>query len=423
MTATATYIVDILDEHLDELGFLFGQWRSAQQDPDYTLSAVGELEERIRAHLQGVHVPGEKARPHIIELLEADDTDPDLAFAAAYALLHVGEQTLTTRVLARFAAAQGEHLAALTTALAHGPLPAPALATVQALLSARPAIRAAAAAEVLAYHDALQLTAEQLRYFLDDEDPATRLAGWRLAALLGADLPPKAYAAALRDAEPALATAALETGAWCGVPAVLSALRQLVEPATPERLAALQLLAVIGTPDDAPRIDAALANVALGPNRFSLARAFGAPALVPRILAALDDADPATAAAAGAAFERMTGIDIESNESAAVPPEDGGEPDEFDAEFQDEVFLPDAAKARREWEQLRAQVEMVPRLCRGVDATRAHDVFGSAIDMQSRRDICLRGRFTRSWPGSLLDLSRFPQGNAPSAARHAVSAA
>ena len=36
------------EEHLEELGFLWGQWRAALTDADYTLPRVGELEERVR---------------------------------------------------------------------------------------------------------------------------------------------------------------------------------------------------------------------------------------------------------------------------------------------------------------------------------------------------------------------------------------
>lgn len=408
-TATATYIVDILDEHLDELGFLFGQWRSAQRDPDYTLAAIADLEERIRGHQQGVQVTGEKAWPRLLDLLAGDDAD--LAFAAAASLLRTSRPEHTAAVLAAFATAEDELLAACTAALAYGPLDPTALEQVRALLSAQPTTRAAAAAEVLVLHGSLQLTGEQLRYFLEDEDSAARRAGWNLAALLGADLSPHAYAAALRDAEPAVTIAALETGAWCGVPGVLPALRRFVEPATPEKFDALYILAVLGTAEDTTKMQTAVADPALGPGRFALAGAFGSPTVMPLVLAGLEDADPVAAAAAGAAFTRMTGVDVESDRSAAVPPEDGSEPDAFEAEFQAEVFLPDPVKAAAAWDELGPRLQAVPRLCRGADATRALAGHGADIDMQSRRELCMRARFTRATGQSLLDLTLFPQGN------------
>jgi uncharacterized protein (TIGR02270 family) len=406
VAATATYIVDILEEHLEELGFLWGQHRAALNDGDYTLAAVGELEERIRARLHGIRVPGERAWPRLLELLQGDDAD--LVFAAAYSLLHTGAPENTALVIEAFGTAQDELLAALQSALSHGPLDADALGRLRALLSARPVLRAAAAAEVLAFHSVLELTGEQLRYFLEEEDPAVRLAGWRVVALLGAELPAKSYTTAMRDSEPGVATAALEAGAWCGVPGVLPALRQLVEPATPDRMDLWYLLAVLGTAEDAPRLEAALAAAALGPGRFALAGAFGSPALLPLVLAGLEDPDPAAAAAAGAAFTRLTGVDVESDVRAAVPPGDGAEEDDFDVEFRDEAILPDAARARREWDRLRPQLEGVPRLCRGVAESRIHEPgISDGIDMRSRRECWLRARSRGARTGTLLELERF----------------
>jgi uncharacterized protein (TIGR02270 family) len=182
VAATATFIVDLFEQHLDELGFLQGQWRSALQDPDYTLKSVGDLEERIRAHLQGVQAPGEQAWPRLLEALDGDD--PALVFAAACALLHCGRAELTEKVLGAFADAQEERFTAIAAALSHAPVSAEALEQVRSMLSALPPVRAVAAAEVLAFHDALQLTGDQLRWFVEDEDAAVRRGGWRLAALL-----------------------------------------------------------------------------------------------------------------------------------------------------------------------------------------------------------------------------------------------
>lgn len=410
MAARATYIADLLNTHLEELGFLWGRWRAALRDPDYTFVAVAQLEERIRAHLQGVQVPGEQALPRLVELLGGDDAE--LAFAAAYTLLHRNEPERTQQVLDAFTAAEDDEVfQSLASALAYAPLRRAVLERLRALLSARPALRAAAAAEVLAFHGALDLTGEQLRWFLEDDDAATRLAGWRLAALLGAQVPPESYGRALREEEPAVAAAALEAGAWCGTQAVLPALRRLAEAPSPERMDALRLLAVLGTAEDAERLYALAKSAELGPARFRLAGAFGDPRFVPMILRSLSDPDPATAAAAGAAFLRLTGVDVSSGRRAALPPADGTEPDEFEAEFLEQATLPDPARAHAEWQKLRPALEPVARLYRGMDAARAQDAESAErLDMESRRDLLLRRRFHEGWKGTLLNLEAFPQG-------------
>ena len=425
MAARPTYMVDVHEQHLEELGFLWGQWRAALTDADYTLPAVAHLEERIRAHLQGVQVPGERAWPRLLELLGADD--PDLIFAASYALLHTHNDELVTRVLDAFLLAEGPLFAAIATALEYSPLPTTALHRVYSLMSTRPALRAVVAAEVLAFHGTLSITGDQFRYFIEDEDPHTRVAGWRLAALVSAQLSPNTYAQALRDPDPAASLAALHTAAWCGVAGVINALRHIADSGAAS-LDTLYLLAVIGNVEDARRMQTALLDAERGPARFGLAGAFGSAALMPLVLAALDDPDPATAAAAGAAFTRLTGIDIESNERAAVQPADGSKPDEFEAEFQQEVMLPDAAKGRREWDRARSRLAAMPRVYRGVEEAHVLSADASAvIDMQSRHEIHLRARLAQRWNGTLLQLERFPQGTGvtaiPGAKAAPVSAA
>jgi uncharacterized protein (TIGR02270 family) len=408
MSTRATFIVDLFDEHLDELGFLWGQWREALRSPEYTFRALAHLEGRIRGHLQGVLVPGEQARPRLREALEG--TDGDAIFASGYAALHGNFRDLTEKLLDGLGVLEDDALGALKLALSYGPMPPGGVERLRTMLSARPATRAVVAAEVLAFHRALDMTGDQLRYFVDDEDVTVRLAGWRLAALLGVPLAPNTYSAALRDAEPRVGLAALEAGAWCGLPGVPPVLRQLDDPGRPDRLDALRLLAALGTAEDAGRIQNALADVSLGPERFALASICGAPALMPAVLRALEDPDAATAAAAGFAFARLTGVGIDSDERAVIS---GGneEPDAFEKEFQDEVNLPDPPRARREWEQLRPRLEPAHRINRGVDVEQIRSAEGMlAIDMEARRDLFMRLTFRGQGRWTMLNLELFPQG-------------
>ena len=401
----ATYIADIFEQHLDELAFLWGRWRAALRDPRYSLAAVGALEERVRARLHGAQVPGMRAWPWLAELLHGPDAD--LAFSAACVLLRCGDPAHTDAVVTAFTQADEPRFSALAAALAHGSLPRPALDRVRALLSDRPARRAAAAAEVLAYHGALDLSPDPLRYFLEDEDAAVRRAGWRLAALSGVQPSPASFARAMRDAVPSVTHAALEAGAWCRVPGVLAALRHLAEAPSPERMDALYLLAVLGGVEDAPRIRALVETGDLGPARFRLAGACGDPTLMELVLAGTESPDPGTASAAGAAFTRLTGVETGSGVRAALPPPGGPPPDAFEAEFLDRVTLPDASAARREWEVLRPALAQVPRICRGTDAS--HALGDEGVEMESRHDLLLRRRFHDEWNGTARTLALFPQ--------------
>jgi hypothetical protein len=240
-----------------------------------------------------------------------------------------------------------------------------------------------------------------------------RQAGWRLVACLGLRIDARSYAAGLRDDAPGVKAAALAAAAWCGEQAVLALGRQAADSPSPEVLEHLRFLAVLGGPDELQRIATAGMSRALGPARFDLVASFAHPALVDLLLLAISevDTDPETAAAAAAAYTRITGVDIGSDHRAPVPPKGGKPRDDVDAEFDDEVVLPDYPRAYHHWQTAKAQFAGATRVCRGLDVSRGLTVeqFG-ALDMQSRRELSLRGRFLGTWPGSPMHLEIFPQG-------------
>jgi uncharacterized protein (TIGR02270 family) len=407
-SSTPTFTVDILEELLRELAFLWGQRESALRDPDYTIRELGYLEQRISDHLDGILDVGGVALPVLEETLAGDD--PRAVFAAAYALLHMRNETATRRVRDSFEHAEGEVLGALRDALAQAPLN-PGVAPYRELFHGGPAPVGAAAGTVLAFHSALEPTIPQIHRLLQHEDPSVRITGWRLVSYLGVSLEAKVYAAAMRDEDPGVRRAALYAGAWSGQPGVLLVCRKLAAEPTLENLDALELLAILGTPEDARSIAALATNAALGPQRFRLLGTYGHPALMDLVLTALVEPDPAIAAAAGGAFTKMTGQNIDSDKKAKLPPENGGEPDEFEAEFSEEVTLPDPEIAHRHWKLVKPVFQQACRLRRGFDVGGAltPEVFG-ALDMESRWEILLRARFQGKWSGSPLRLEAFPQG-------------
>ncbi|QEF98466.1 hypothetical protein Mal15_25180 [Stieleria maiorica] len=81
-------VVEILLEHLDEIGFLWSQRADAISSPDYREQDVQELDHRIAAHLDGLLVAGDQcfevAAPRLGE------EDKSIAFAAAWCLAQLG---------------------------------------------------------------------------------------------------------------------------------------------------------------------------------------------------------------------------------------------------------------------------------------------------------------------------------------------
>jgi uncharacterized protein (TIGR02270 family) len=397
----------ILEEHLEELAFLWGQRQFALRSPDYSFRDFADLEGRIQAHLAGLLVVGDESLPLLEEEISGDDAL--LAFASGFSLLHRRDASSKTAVLDAFRNSQGQKLDGLRQALSHGP-PDQVQSEVEGLYRSAAAPTAVAAAEILAFHSSLRVAAPDVERFLHDEGPEVRRGGWRLVGYLGLPMGPKTYAAAVRDDDPAVLGAALEAGAWCGEPGILAVGRKLAENPTSDDLDALRLLAVLGGPDDLPLMTGIARLRELGPARFPLLGAYGHPALMDVVLEGIADPDPTTAYMAGAAYTKITGHDIESDSRATLSPADGSEPDEFEAEFLDEVMLPDPEKARADWEEIKQQFAQAPRLCRGFDLRSGldRDQFAS-LDMESRWEVCLRARYSGAWDGSPLSLEVFPQ--------------
>lgn len=402
------FIPDVLDEHLDEMAFLWGQRQNALRSPTHTMRELADLEQRIEAHVEGVLVVGDESLP----LLEAELSVGDglRVFASAYTLLRRRDASSASFVLDAFRTSQGEGLNGLRQALSHESLD-PIQPDVESLFQSAPTPTAVAAAEALAFHGVLRVTAPEIERFLADEDPGVRQGGWRLVGYLGLPLEAKAYAAAVRDEEPAVRRTALEAGAWCGEPGVLALGRMVAENPTLENLDALELLAVLGGPDDLSLITTIGRAQELGPERFHLLGAYGHPGVIDLILDGITDPDPRAAVAAAAAFVKITGHDIESQDNrVTLPPADGSEPDEFETEFLDEVFLPDPEKARAHWENVKGRLSGAPRICRGFDLRQGlgREEF-ALLDMESRWEVCLRARYSGAWDGSPLSLEVFSQ--------------
>jgi uncharacterized protein (TIGR02270 family) len=402
-------LVDILEEHLEELPFLWGQRQSALRSPRYTLRELGELEERIEAHVQGLLVGGEQ----IVAMLQPGLTgeEPGPAFIAAYILSRLAEPDVRSQVWDAFLKAKGGQLAGIRQALCHLPVD-PVLPKLRQIVSGATPVSAelrAAAAEVLGFHSRLDIKAQETDRLLNDEEPTVRETGWRAISY---GIPPAAetYKAGLRDKSPAVRNAALLAAAWGRQPWLLAHCRQAAVKPTADDLDTVCLLGVLGKPAELPGIVSLAKATELGPGRYRALGAFGHPGVVDELLSGMENRDPLTAVAAAAAFTKITGVKVDSDRRATVPPADGHEPDDFEKEFLDEVRLPDPALARAQWQKVKAQFSKGTRWCGALDLSQApaKEIL-SQLDLESRWEACLRGKFDGTWSGSPAALAAFPQ--------------
>lgn len=404
---TLTFIPDLVEEHFDDLQFLWAQRRDALRSPSYTIKSVTSLEERIEGHADGVLVIGERLGEFVEPALAGDNDLP--AFAAGLCLLKGGAPGAQRRVAEAFAAASGPKLAGLRDAVVHGP--AKALASqLTALFASAPAPVAAAAGEALLFHGVATPGAEHLERFLRAEEASARAGGWRLAAYAGCPISPTLVEAGLRDDDVTVKQAALTAASWNASPVFAVFCRGIAAKPTPEVIDPLTLFASVAAPEDYQLIGTIATSPTAGPNRFRAVGAFAHPYFIDLLIKEMENPDPATALAAANAFFKMTGRDVESNTRSRVSPDGKPPADDFEAEFQDEVFLPDPELARRQWHELAPTLARSPRICGGLDVSQplSREQF-AALDMESRWEYCLRMRLFSGWQGTPLVLERYPQ--------------
>jgi uncharacterized protein (TIGR02270 family) len=405
--AKAKFIEDIVEEHHEELAFLWRRRQAALRSPIYSVQAFAKLEERIEAHVQGLLVPGDDIFPRLKQGLIADD--PDFVFSSAYALLRSETKAGAELVVEALSDAQPNQLNGIGLALCHGSIKL-ILPKLQGMFSAGAPLIAAVAAVSLGCHDQLDKNSARLTELIGNENPAVRLTIWSLAARVGWFPDSDAFNVAAKDKDPELCFQAWLAAASTRQRWLLDALRKQISLAAPESMSLAVLNAVLATPDDAPRVLDVARSSKFAPLCYPIIGALGSPAAMDKLLVDLKDPNRRRAIAAGAAFRKMTGCDIESSQRVQLPPEDGHEPDEFEQKFLEEVKQPDVEKARNHWSKVKPQVTGFTRVCGGFDMNAPlDDCVLNQLDMESRWESHLRSKFQGTWQGKLWDLEKFPQ--------------
>lgn len=399
----AMFIADIVVEHLEEIEFLWCQRQAALRSARVTDRELSELDERLEAHVQGALVAGDGLSSVTAEGLASDDAAT--AFASAYALLRLGAPDALKRVVNAFEGAEGDGLDGLSEALCHAG-PANALAALRSKDDNPPAL-AAAIELVTAFRQPQERESKTLDRLLQHSEPAVRRTAWRAASYRQVPRSAGLYEGGLKEADPKVRGEALQAAAWGKHAGLLAFLRSV--PPTPEQYDALALLAVLGKPEDLKLLMAAARAASLGPRRLSLLGMFGHPEGMDVLLREMRNPDPATAAAAGAAFMKITGKSVETDQRAPVPPADGDQADEFATEFPDEANVPDANAAQAQWEQVKGNYAAPGRYAAGKPADGvAPAALPVELSMESRWEACLRARYEGQWQGGLVDVLAFP---------------
>jgi len=178
-----------------------------------------------------------------------------------------------------------------------------------------------------------------------------------------------------------------------------------------DRWSAVMLLAMLGQPSDLVRFESLGNDSQLGTRRFQAIGAFGNPRLVNLLLDGIHNDDSTIAVAAGEAFTKITGAEIDSDTIVEIPPlKTDEQSDESNVAIPDEAILPDANLARSYWEEVRESFLQGNRWCHGFEISeRTSDEILRRLDLMSRWETCLRENYYGLRQVSPIDLMRFPQ--------------
>ena len=171
----------LIEPHLSEISFLLTQRIVLFHDPEVEWRRIGEFEERLLAHVDGIVEGGEPAAKIAIEWLA--DSDPDNVRAAAYALSFSKSKDALPALIETLQKADPELVAVFVDALKFTECSALASHLLPLLNHDQPHIRAATV-EILGYRREVDVM--KLALLLDDPEASVVAAAARALRRIGA---------------------------------------------------------------------------------------------------------------------------------------------------------------------------------------------------------------------------------------------
>jgi uncharacterized protein (TIGR02270 family) len=376
-------ILDILEEHLNELDFLWEQRERFVYSPDWTLKELAALEERAEAHLDGLRIGAANSVDIARPALLADETG--LATAATFVLMAFDRVELEQEVLQALKSAPPKGRDGIRIGLHHCEIKRLAAGLTEMATTGDSGVRAAAL-DVLAFH---RLPPPKgIPMLLGDPDPHVRRLVYGAAGRFGGPWSYDVLRDALDSDVPALRIAALRASARMGLLGLDDSCRQAgtrLQNPVPE---ALEFLGVLGNPKDLALLQNAVSRPELVVAAFSGIGKLGSITAIPNLLDAIGN--DKLAHAAGRAFVRITGAkDIEA--AKPLPPPEGASEEEI--QDWDTSLPPDPAEASAWWEKEKGRFKAEGRWQAGFDVSKTP--FGEnydAMPLDARLDSFLGAR-------------------------------
>jgi uncharacterized protein (TIGR02270 family) len=314
-TTEPKFMWDVVEEHLDEAAFLSSQWERALVSPKLALSSIANgVEERLRAHVDGLLTAGAPARERLLEPALASK-DRTVAFAAALAMLESSGREGFDAVVQRLDEAGPEGNAPFVRSLELARR-ADVDGELLALAGSGSPRRVGPALDTLAFRR-VPVPADLLLSASAMKMPAVLPPALRAARLAGPKALPLVHRS-LSSPVPEAREAALESGLVLGLRSAWAACRETVEAREPGSAFALLGLGLGGEASDVDLIARAAAEKSLRHAALFALGFTGRAAAADACLTHLRDENVARLAAE--AFSAITGLAIEGEFRAPEPP-------------------------------------------------------------------------------------------------------
>lgn len=369
---------DIVEEHFDELDFLWEHREANLFTADWVLADLAEHEARAEAHLDGLRL----AELHAVELagerLTGDETFA--ALAATLILVETGRPEERDRIRVALGETGPEAFEGIRIGLRHCPVDDFADA-LDALMGGDDPARGAGAWDVLAFHRRPVARVDRL---LAAEDAAPRALALAAAGRTGT-LAVGDVSAAMASPDPVVRRAALTAAARVGMPNLLPFCRDAATRDIDPDVEAVAFLGVLGEAADVATLHAVLARRELAPTVIGAFGAMGRVEAVPLLLELI--ADDELGVPATEAYRRITAAPDVEGERPFPPPEVPEGEDEVEA------LPPDPEKARADWARRGPHMTPDVRWQAGVAMPPGQLAPGfDALPLDARRDAYLRLR-------------------------------
>lgn len=328
-------LADIVEEHFDELDFLWASREAMICAPSRTLADVAEIEERAEAHLDGLRL----AEMHAVDLARKHVLSPQTFAATAATLVLLETETVAhaREVVEALQVAEAPAADRIRIGLLHSRIVLIQDELLTLAMRGELPTRAAAA-DVLSFH---RIAPPDVRSLFASRDIPTLVSAYRVLGRLS-EMTERQLASGLASESPVVQRAALEAAARTGVPALRTHCSDAATRSVSPSIEALSFLGVLGHPGDAQLLRDALNRADRAEAALRGLGTLGRVAYVPALLEAMRI--PGLARAAGEAFTRITGARVPEGERPPLTAHDESEPEDADG-------LPDVTWAEEYWKQ------------------------------------------------------------------------